>query len=229
MQQWKSGHSKDVEILDTGTGYIEAMVGGKHIMFGRAAALAGLGIDIPEDVTAEDEDLLGDCSALYMIYQHKLVAKMIVHYLIDPDFEYILRQLTASGMCVCVKTFDPSIDEDMIYRQIRSGKYSLRVIKYRNTEEITKYSDRADGGIVSRDGTKALLQTISSCDKILSARKNRVCHQRACCSTECCCYGNRVGFRNVFRFAQCISGRGSAVLADSGCDNHKSDCAINIY
>ncbi len=140
-------------------------------MFGRAAALAGLGIDISEDVTAEDEDLLGDCSALYMIYQHKLVAKMIVHYLIDPDFEYILRQLTASGMCVCVKTFDPSIDEDMIYRQIRSGKYSLRVIKYRNTEEITKYSDRADGGIVSRDGTKALLQTISSCDKILSARK----------------------------------------------------------
>ncbi|MCI8473264.1 MAG: hypothetical protein HFE65_09215 [Clostridiales bacterium] len=167
----ESGYSKDVEILDTGTGYIEAMVGGKHIMFGRAAALAGLGIDIPEDVTAEDEDLLGDCSALYMIYQHKLVAKMIVHYLIDPDFEYILRQLTASGMCVCVKTFDPSIDEDMIYRQIRSGKYSLRVIKYRNTEEITKYSDRADGGIVSRDGTKALLQTISSCDKILSARK----------------------------------------------------------
>lgn len=167
----ESGHSDDVEILDTDTGYIEAVVSGKSIMFGRAVALAGLGIDIPEDVTAEDEELAGDCSALYMIYQHKLVAKMIVHYLIDPDFEYILRQLTASGMCVCVKTFDPSIDEDMIYRQIRSGKYSLRVIKYRNTEEITKYSERADGGIVSRDGTKALLQTISSCDKILSARK----------------------------------------------------------
>ena len=94
----------------------------------------------------EDTILAGDCAALYMIYQHKLVAKMIVHYLIDPDFEYILRQLTGSGMCVCVKTFDPSIDEEMIYRQIRSGKYSLRVIKYRNTEEITKYSDRADGG-----------------------------------------------------------------------------------
>lgn len=167
----ESGRSDDVEILETDTGYIEAVVSGKNIIFGRAAALSELGIDIPADVTAEDEELAGDCSALYMIYQHKLVAKMIVHYLIDPDFEYILRQLTSSGMCVCVKTFDPSIDEDMIYRQIRSGKYSLRVIKYRNTEEISKYSDRADGGIVSRDGTKALLQTVSSCDKILSARK----------------------------------------------------------
>ncbi len=167
----ETGHSNEVEILDTDAGYIEAAVGGKSIMFGRAAALSKLGIDIPADVVEEDATLAGDCSALYMIYQRKLVSKMIVHYLIDPDFEYILRQLTGSGMCVCVKTFDPSIDEEMIYRQIRSGKYSLRVIKYRNTEEITKYSERADGGIVSRDGTKALLQTISSCDKILSARK----------------------------------------------------------
>ena len=165
------GHSGDVEIIDADTGYVEATVGEKNIMFGRAAALSKLGIHIPEDVVEEDTELPGDCSALYMIYQRKLVAKMIVHYLIDPDFEYILRQLTGSGMCVCVKTFDPSIDEEMIYRQIRSGKYSLRVIKYRNTEEITKYSQRADGGIVSRDGTKALLQTISKCDKILSARK----------------------------------------------------------
>ena len=165
------GHSNDVEILDADTGYIEAVVGGKSILFGRAAALSGFGIHIPADVAEEDAQLPGDCAALYMIYQRKLVAKMIVHYLIDPDFEYILRQLTGSGMCVCVKTFDPSIDEEMIYRQIRSGKYSLRVIKYRNTEEITKYAKRADGGIVSRDGTKALLQTIAKCDKILSARK----------------------------------------------------------
>ena len=56
---------------------------------------------------------------------------------------------------MCVKTFDPNIDEDMIYRQIKSGKYSLRVIKYKNTEEITKYSRRAEGGIVSRGNTKS--------------------------------------------------------------------------
>ena len=165
------GHSDDVEILGAETGCVESMVGDKHIMFGRADALERIGIGIPADVVAEDADLSGDCSAMYMIYQHKLVAKMIVHYIIDPDFEYILRQLTGSGMGVCVKTFDPNIDDEMIQRQIRPGKYLLRVIKYRNTAEILKYASRADGGIVSREGTKALLQTISSCDKILSARK----------------------------------------------------------
>ena len=109
---------------------------------------------------------------MYMIYQRKLVSKMVVNYVIEPDFEYILKQLTGSGMCVCVKTFDPNIDEEMIYRQMRSGsRYSMRVIKYKNTDEITKYAKRAEGGIVSRGTTKALLHTVSSCDRILSAQK----------------------------------------------------------
>ena len=59
----------------------------------------------------------------------------------------------------------------MICRQLPQNNYAIRVIKYKNTEEITKYSQRAEGGIVSRDNTKALLHTVSSCDKILSAQK----------------------------------------------------------
>ncbi len=167
----ETGHSENVEILETGAGYIEAQVNGRSIMFGSAAALSALGIIIPEDIVDDGTQLPVDCTVMYMIYQRKLVARMIVNYVIDPDFEYILKQLTGSGMCVCVKTFDPNIDEDMIYRQIKSGKYSLRVIKYKNTEEITKYSRRAEGGIVSRGNTKSLLHTVSSCDKILSAQK----------------------------------------------------------
>lgn len=167
----ETGHSDNVQILETGAGYIEADVNGKSIMFGKAQALAKHGILIPDDVVAETQELPADCSVMYMIYQRKLVAKMIVNYVLDTDFEYVLRQLTGSGMCVCVKTFDPNIDEEMICRQLPQNNYAIRVIKYKNTEEITKYSQRAEGGIVSRDNTKALLHTVSSCDKILSAQK----------------------------------------------------------
>lgn len=167
----ETGHSDNVEILETGSGYIEALVNDKSVMFGSAEALSGLGIIIPEDVAVENDNIPMDCSVMYMIYQRKLVAKMIVNYVIDPDFEYILKQLTASGMCVCVKTFDPNIDENMMYRHLTSSKYSLRVIKYRNTEEITKYARRAEGGIVSRNSAKSLLNAVSGCDKILSAQK----------------------------------------------------------
>ncbi len=167
----ETGHSENVQILETGSGYIEAEVNGRSIMFGRAQALAKHGILIPDEVIFENQELPADCSVMYMIYQRKLVAKMIVNYVLDPDFEYVLKQLTGSGMCVCVKTFDPNIDEEMILRQLPQNNYAMRVIKYKNTEEITKYSQRAEGGIVSRDNTKALLHTVSSCDKILSAQK----------------------------------------------------------
>jgi len=167
----ETGHSENVTVLETGSGYIEAEVNGKSIMFGKAQALAKHGILIPDDVIYEAGGIPADCSVMYMIYQRKLVAKMVVNYVLDPDFEYVLKQLTGSGMCVCVKTFDPNIDEDMILRQLPQNRYALRVIKYKNTEEITKYSQRAEGGIVSRDNTKSLLHTVATCDKILSAQK----------------------------------------------------------
>lgn len=166
------GHSNDVEIKETGTGYIEAVVNGKSILFSREDALLRHGISIPEEALSDvSENLSPDCSVMYMIYQQRLVAKMTFSYIIDADFEYILRQLSDSGMYVCVKTFDPNIDEDIINRQVTGEGYPLKVIKYKGTEEITKYSARTEGGIVSRGTTKALLQTIAFCDKIISAKK----------------------------------------------------------
>ncbi len=166
------GRSDDVQILDTGAGFIEATVNGKNVLFAKEEALLSRGISIPENVLAAgDDDFSPDTSVMYMIYQGRLVSKMILSYVVDADFEYIIRQLSDSGMYVCVKTFDPNIDEVLINRQVTGNNYPLKVIKYKGTEEITKYSERTDGGIVSRGTTKALLQTISYCDRIVGAKK----------------------------------------------------------
>lgn len=167
------GRSEDVQILETGAGFIEATVNGKNVLFAKEEALLSRGITIPENVLASDDenDFSPDTSVMYMIYQGRLVSKMILSYVVDADFEYIIRQLSDSGMYVCVKTFDPNIDETLINRQVAGDKYPLKVIKYKGTEEITKYSERTDGGIVSRGTTKALLQTISYCDRIVGAKK----------------------------------------------------------
>jgi len=167
------GRSEDVQILETGAGFIEATVNGKNVLFAKEEALLSRGIAIPESVLVSDDEsqFSPDTSVMYMIYQGRLVSKMILSYVVDADFEYIIRQLSDSGMYVCVKTFDPNIDEALINRQVTGNNYPLRVIKYKGTEEITKYSERTDGGIVSRGTTKALLQTISYCDRIVGAKK----------------------------------------------------------
>lgn len=166
----ETGYSDDVLLTGIGDGYLQADVDGKSIMFGRASDLADQGIEIPEDIIAEDTDD-GELSVMYMIFKGKLVAKMNIHYALDSDFEYIVKQLAGSGMSVCVKTLDPNIDEAMIKSKVKLDRYPMRVVRYSSLDEISETVDRIDSGIVARGSAKGLLETVTYCDKILDAKR----------------------------------------------------------
>ena len=89
----------------------------------------------------------------------------------DADFEFILRQFTQNGACVCVKTYDPNIDEAMIFSKIHGKKYPLKVIK---NYEDTAAAERIESGIVTRGTTKSLLQVVSFCDMVLSVKRTNM-------------------------------------------------------
>ncbi len=159
--------SEQVEILSAGVGYLETSVDGRQILFGRSDVLTELGFEIPLDVVEEDSYVQGDLSILYMLRDGNLIAKMYVRYVMEADFEFILKQFAKGGTCVCVKTFDPNIDEEMIFSKVRGKKYPLKVV--RNTEGCETMA-RADSGIVTRGTTKSLLQVVSYCDMVLSVK-----------------------------------------------------------
>lgn len=159
--------SEQVEILSAGVGYLETSVDGRQILFGRSDVLTELGFEVPLDVVEEDSYVQGDLSILYMLRDGNLIAKMYVRYVMDADFEFILKQFAKGGTCVCVKTFDPNIDEEMIFMKVRGKKYPLKVV--RNTEGCETV-ERADSGIVTRGTTKSLLQVVSYCDMVLSVK-----------------------------------------------------------
>lgn len=159
--------SQQVEILSAGVGYLETAVDGRQILFGRSDVLTELGFEVPLDVVEEDSYVQGDLSILYMLRDGNLIAKMYVRYVMDADFEFILKQFAKGGTCVCVKTFDPNIDEEMIFSKVRGKKYPLKVV--RNTEGC-ETTERADSGIVTRGTTKSLLQVVSYCDMVLSVK-----------------------------------------------------------
>ncbi len=166
----ETGYSEDVLLTGIGDGYLQTEVDGKSIMFGRADNLRELGIEIPEEVSAED-DYEDELSVMYMIFKGKLVAKMNILYLIDSDFEYILKQLAGGGMSVCVKTLDPNIDEQMIRSKVKTGKYPMRVIRYSSLEEVASVTEHSDSGVVARGSSKGLLETVTFCDKVLDAKR----------------------------------------------------------
>ena len=164
------GYSEDVLLTGIGDGYLQTEVDGKSIMFGKANNLRELDIDIPEEISADDDED-DTVSVMYMIFKGKVVAKMNIRYLLDSDFEYIVKQLAGSGMSVCVKTLDPNISEDMIKSKVKLDKYPMRVIRYSSLDEVAYEAERADSGVVARGSSKGLLETVTYCDKVLDVKR----------------------------------------------------------
>ncbi len=165
------GHSEDVEILRAGVGYLECTVDGRKYTFGRYDVLTELGMELPEESMEEDSYIEGDLSIMYMLREGDLIAKMFIKYVMDADFEFILRQFAQNGSCVCIKTYDPNIDEAMILKKIHGKKYPMKVIK---NYEATEGTERMDSGIVTRGTTKSLLQVVSFCDMVLSVKRTNM-------------------------------------------------------
>lgn len=165
------GTSDNVVVTAAAEGYLGVSVDDKSIIFGTAESLREYGINLPDSVTEEDQILSGELCPMYMLREGKLMAKLLVKYMLDSDFEFLLKELSDEGMCACIKTFDPNIDDQLVTMKLGGGRYPFRVLRYNDTEEIRRMNERMSGGIVSRGTTKPLLEIIGSCSKMLGMRK----------------------------------------------------------
>ena len=166
------GHSDNVNIFDTDRGFLAAEVDGVNILFGSAKALAERGMKIPREVFDEDADMSDELSIMYMFREDRLVAKMYIQYVMDGDIELILGQFQNNGLYVCVRTFDPNIDERMIARKVNMKRIPLKVVRYASAESET--AEKASSGLVTCGSPKSLLQVISYCDKVLHTKKTNI-------------------------------------------------------
>lgn len=166
------GYSDDVVLTSIGEGYITCDVNGKAITFGKGSVLTSQGFEIPEQILEEDRALPEDISVMYMIFKNKIVAKMHISYALEEDFEYTVKQLAGSGLSVCVRTFDPNIDEDMIRSKLSLDKYPMRVVRGADFADASAEVPRADSGIVARGTPKALLKAVTYCDRVLDVKKS---------------------------------------------------------
>lgn len=171
MATMETGSSDNVELIAAAEGYLSATVDDKNIIFGSAVKLREYGVNLPDSVILEDDAFSDEVCVMYMLREGKLMAKFILRYMLDADFEFLLKDLSDEGMCACIKTFDPNIDDALVNMKLGGGRYPFRVLRYNDTEEINRISERTSSGIVSRDSTKPLLGIIGSCSKILSTRK----------------------------------------------------------
>jgi len=149
------------------------MVGETHVLVGKASYMRLNGFELERYNPKEDEKIEdgGEVGVMYMVCGTEIAAKMYIQYVIDPDFEFILKQLYKAGMCVGIKTFDPNINDRMLSARVRLSKYPVKIIRCRSLEDQIETEERIESGIVSKGSTKSLLQTFAMCDKVLQTTK----------------------------------------------------------
>ena len=168
------GHSSNVKIYGTEAGFLATQVDGVNIFFGSSEALKERGFVIDADAEEDDADFEDVLSIMYMFRENKLVAKMYIQYVMDADIDLILKQFSGSGLYVCVRTFDPNIDEHMIAHKLNMKRMPLKIVRYASAEEVTAYEEKVDSGLVTCGSPKSLLQVISYCEKVLRTRKTNI-------------------------------------------------------
>lgn len=168
------GISNNVQIFDTEAGFLATQVDGVNIIFGSYDALTSRGLEIPISAAEDDVDLSDELEIMYMFREDKLVAKMYIQYVMDADIDLILKQFSGSGLYVCVRTFDPNIDERMIARKLNMKRMPLKIVRYASTDEVGTYTEKVDSGLVTCGTPKSLLQVISYCGKVLHTKKTNI-------------------------------------------------------
>ncbi len=171
MDMSKSG---SVEIVDADKGYLATVVDGVNILFGEYEELRRRGAPIPEEVAVDDVDFSDEMSIMYMVREDKLVSKLYIKYDLDTDIEPVLKQFSDSGMYMCVRTFDPNINEEMIASKTDLKDPPVKVVRYREESEVDSVSERADSGLVASGSPKSLLQIIPCCDNTVRTKRDCV-------------------------------------------------------
>ncbi len=157
-----------IRIEDDG---VEAVIDGEvRMMAGQRYFMERNGIAVdndPDDARMASEGV----SALFVVLDGVLCAKLYVQYDIDHSFEEIINSLASESIDTYIKTADPCIDDALLASKLRISRFPAKIIKRTADEPSDGATESADSGIVSRNTLGGLADAVVLCNRIRRVRK----------------------------------------------------------
>ncbi|MBQ5602195.1 MAG: hypothetical protein IIU77_05170, partial [Clostridia bacterium] len=150
--------NETVEYVDISDDGLEAVVNRERVRIGQASYFEKYGYML-EDESDRNYRIM------YVEIGNVISLKIRLVYSIDKDFEKILQNLYKSGMGIVIRTSDPNINISMLESIIGTGRFPIKILKYRTEKEMAVVRESADSGIISRGKTRPLLETLYRCDR----------------------------------------------------------------
>ena len=156
------------QFVCSGRSYLCVKIDGNTVIFADRYGITSQGIEIPQNDVVDTNP---DISTMYVATNGKLCAKIKIQYVMDEEFETIVKKLNKKGIFVGVRTFDPNINNDLLKKNVQSKKADLRVVRLTKVDDIPQVYEKVDSGVVSKGLSKSLLKAIPFCKNIVKARR----------------------------------------------------------
>ncbi len=143
-----------------------ASIDGKTILVGQSDFMYFNGlVPVGDNIDETFVDSMG--SIIYMAIDGVLAAKFYVKYSINNEFEKMLRSFYDAGVCVAVRTLDPSISTEFVANFLKGTNYPFAVInKGKEPTLVNQVEEKADSTIISLAGVHTFLKSFIKADKL---------------------------------------------------------------
>ena len=167
---------RDIKVIGVDDEGVCFSVSGKKLFIGRVGYISNLGLD-PYGAFSSDVDdafvkSLG--SIMFLSSETELMAKVYIAYELTPDYYDVIQSLKKINACLCIRTFDPNIDEELVVALGGTKKYPVRVLKLKDTADVHQIPEQADAPVVSKESLKSLMGAVVIADKIKTLIKTNV-------------------------------------------------------
>lgn len=170
-----SVNSEDVDIKEITDLGIDAFVDGRHIVIGQPVYMESQCFETMYEAGDEEYEGQTNKRVLYLACDEVVVAKFYIQYNVSSDFLYIVRHLSRGGICISIRSSDPCVDNDILYRnKMDPTQYPVRIIKGQGPETKKESISTSVGSVVSTGSRKGLIKTLLLCDKVINIRKTNL-------------------------------------------------------
>ncbi len=160
----------EVMLLENSYDGLHLKIAEDDILIGKGSYLRMYDIEAPIDAIDESE-MRSLTSILYLVSNNSLAAKVYIRYSINPRFEKILKSFYDAGICCGIKTFDPGVDNQLIFGNLKGSNYPISVIK-KDIKELGRVEDKVQSAIISMSSLHNFLKSFIILDKLRGAYKS---------------------------------------------------------
>jgi len=141
---------------------------GIDLFAGKPDYIENLGLRAPVDPDFDEQFLKSSGSMMLLASENEVIAKIYLKYELTANFHDMLKNIKRLNSCVCVKTFDPNIDDELLHKLSNIKKFPLKVLKLKDEREVYKIEEKLESGIISRDSLKSMINAL-----LIISRVNR--------------------------------------------------------